>query len=130
MNGKEMLTHSSENDKKHVNVGAPHWNPNEGETVAQGSGCPVMGHQRTAVDEIFEDEGFYKPKGGASGIFEEPLKPNMIKYKAAAGGSIDEQILKVIAQIYTAVKNNDVTTLTRLIERDGSDFDIFEFRDA
>ena len=54
----------------------------------------------------------------------------MLKQNAAAGGSIDEQILKVIAQIYSAVKNNDVTTLSRLIERDGCDFDIFEFRDA
>jgi hypothetical protein len=56
-----------------------------------------MGHQRTAVDEIFEDEGYDKPKGSASGIFEEPEKVKMMKQKAAAGGSIDEQILKVIA---------------------------------
>ena len=96
--------------------------------MAQGSGCPVMGHQRTIVDEIFEDEGCEKPKG-ASGIFEEPVKVNMLKQKTA-GGSIGEQVLKVIAQIYTAVKNNDVATLSRLIERDGCDFDIFEFRDA
>jgi len=40
-------------------------------------------------------------------LFKEDLSK---KQKISAGdamGSIDEQILKVIAQIYTAVKNND-----------------------
>ena len=53
--------------------------------------------------------------------------------KISKGGAkvpIAEQILKVIAQIYNAVKINDAVTLQRLLERDGSEFDIFEFRDA
>lgn len=43
---------------------------------------------------------------------------------------IDESLLKVIAQMYTAIRNNDTNTLSALLKRDGQDFDLFDFRDA
>ena len=43
---------------------------------------------------------------------------------------IDESLLKVIAQMYTAIRNNDTNTLSNLLKRDGQDFDLFDFRDA
>ena len=43
---------------------------------------------------------------------------------------IDESLLKVIAQMYTAIRNNDTTTLSTLLKRDGQEFDLFDFRDA
>lgn len=42
----------------------------------------------------------------------------------------DESLLKVIAQMYTAIRNNDTRTLSGLLERDQLEFDIFDFRDA
>jgi hypothetical protein len=100
-------------------------NTTEQENVPPVTVCPVSGYQRNAVDDIFEEQNCLRHKEGASKFFGNDEK----KAKISAG-SIDEQILKVIAQIYNAVKNNDPATLAKLLEQDGSDFDIFEFRDA
>ena len=124
-----MLTHTDdEHDTQQLVISPQPQVSNDREIIAQGQKCPVMGHQRAAVDEIFEEDNFGKTQGPNHS---DP-KSEIIKNQKISGGagSIDEQVLKIIAQIYNAVKNNDVATLTRLLERDGNDFDIFEFRDA
>ena len=65
MNGKDLLTHSQEKDSHIVTSSAPHWNPNEGESVGQGSGCPFLAKKRAAVDEIFEEDELEKIKGAS-----------------------------------------------------------------